>query len=77
MMKKLEKEKVESKKSWGGEVLHKLWLMLSKLLKNTILYTIDMSEKEGDGRHLWSQEKDEETMKSAEASYNRTHSGEV
>ena len=52
MMKNIRKGKGREYKSWGGEVLHKLWLMLSQLLKNTILYTIDMREKEGDGRHL-------------------------
>lgn len=31
--------------------------MLSKLLTNIILYKIYMREKEGDGRHLWSQQK--------------------
>ena len=52
MMKNIRKGKGREYKSWGGEVLHKLWLMLSQLLKNTILYTIDMREKEGEGRHL-------------------------
>lgn len=52
MMKNIRKGKGTKYKSWGGEVLHKLWLMLSKLLKNTILYTVVKREKEGDGRHL-------------------------
>lgn len=63
--------------SWCGEVLHKLCLMLSELLKkNTILDTTYMGETEGNGR-LLCQQKDDETMKVAETSYKRTHSGAV